>query len=74
MQLSDHDIREFQVIWQQEFGETLSPDQARREALLLLELYGCIADTLCKPPPEPDQNSSLPAHEVLPLLPKIERG
>ena len=42
MQLTDEDIREFQVAWQAEFGEALTSAQARHEALVLLELYAAV--------------------------------
>ncbi len=60
MQLSDQDLKTFQSIWQREFGETLSLDEAQREASLFLELYGCIADTLCKPAPDGDGHDQPP--------------
>jgi len=43
MQLEDEDIREFSKLWQEEFNETLSPDEARHHASLLLELYVVLA-------------------------------
>lgn len=39
MQLTDDDIREFVEIWEKEFHERLSNDEARRHASLLLDLY-----------------------------------
>lgn len=38
MPLTDKDIAEFADIWEREFGERLTPDQARIEANNLLEL------------------------------------
>lgn len=35
----DGDVREFIRLWREEFGETLSPEEADRQATLLLELY-----------------------------------
>ena len=43
MDLEDNDIREFADLWQHEFGETLSPEQARHEASHLMELYALLA-------------------------------
>ena len=43
MQLTDPDIREFQALWQEEFGEAISADRARHEIALLLELYSLLA-------------------------------
>jgi flagellin-specific chaperone FliS len=39
MQLTDEDIREFSEIWQIEFNETLSSEQARTSASQLITLY-----------------------------------
>ena len=52
MQLSENDIREFRDIWREELNETLSPEEAQREASLLVELYASIADITCQHPPE----------------------
>lgn len=41
--LNDQDIEEFVDVWQQEFGETLSAEEARHEASLLLELCSLLA-------------------------------
>ncbi len=38
MSLTDNDIKDFADIWEREFGERLTPDQARIEANNLLEL------------------------------------
>jgi hypothetical protein len=48
MNLNDDDIREFCNAWREEFGEPLSPDEARHRASLLLDLYV----TLARPLPE----------------------
>jgi len=39
MQLVDDDIREFIEIWATEFHELLTPEDARRHAAALMELY-----------------------------------
>jgi hypothetical protein len=39
MEISEQYIKDLARFWQEEFGETLSPDAARHEASLLLELY-----------------------------------
>lgn len=39
MQLTDEDIREFTDIWEKEFHERLSIEDAQREASLFLDLY-----------------------------------
>lgn len=43
MQLTDDDLREFADLWQAEFGETLSADDARHYASRLLRLYALLA-------------------------------
>lgn len=45
MQLTDEKIREFSEIWQAEFNETLSPEQARAAASQLLTLYTLMTET-----------------------------
>jgi hypothetical protein len=42
MHLDEASLREFAEIWQEEFGETLSMDEARRQASRLLELYALL--------------------------------
>lgn len=44
MQLTEEDIREFQVIWRKEFKEEISFERARREASLVLELYSILLE------------------------------
>jgi hypothetical protein len=39
MELTDDDIREYQKIWKEEFGEDISADHARRSISEMLELY-----------------------------------
>jgi hypothetical protein len=46
MQIREGRIQEFRSVWKEEFGEELSVDQARHEALLLLELYLALAEPL----------------------------
>ena len=48
MYLEDDELREFSELWEQEFHETLSIDEARAEASRLLEL--CLL--LSRPLPE----------------------
>lgn len=48
MHLDEASLREFAEIWRQEFGETLSLDEARHHASRLLELYAL----LYRPTPE----------------------
>jgi len=53
MYLEDDEIREFSKIWEQEFHETLSIDEAKREASLLLELYALLSQPLPEEGAEP---------------------
>lgn len=48
MHLDEVSLREFVEIWQEEFGETLSFDEAKHQASRLLELYAL----LYRPTPE----------------------
>jgi hypothetical protein len=59
VKLTDEDIREFTELWSREFGETLTPDQARHEASLLLELYWLLVQPLprAEAPNEPGTSS-----------------
>lgn len=50
MELTDDDIREYQAIWKEEFGEEISAEDARRSASELLELYRML---FFEPPPLP---------------------
>jgi hypothetical protein len=44
MQLESRDIEQFVDVWGEEFGETLTFDQARYHASQLLGLYELLAD------------------------------
>jgi len=44
MTLTDDDIRAFARIWREEFGEDLTPEKAREEATLLMEVYLLLAE------------------------------
>ena len=46
MRLSDKRLQEFRELWSGSFGEQLSIEQARHEALLLMELYAMLATPL----------------------------
>ena len=46
MIFSDQSIEEFIEIWQSEFDALLTPDQARREAARLMEVYWLLAQPL----------------------------
>ncbi len=51
MDLTQADLDAFKAIWKREFNEELTDDEARHEAQQLLELYGAIADGLCRERP-----------------------
>ena len=44
MPLSDDDIRAFADIWKLQFGEDLTPDQARAEAERLHDFYASLVE------------------------------
>jgi hypothetical protein len=44
MQLSDKQIQAFIECWKKDFGEVLPPEQARVEALRLLEFFAAFAE------------------------------
>ena len=46
MILSDKDIASFITIWREEFGETLTPEEARFEAMQFLDLCRALAEPL----------------------------
>jgi hypothetical protein len=51
MKLSDEDIAEFIKIWKEEFGEDITPDEARIEAYSFMRLCMLLVSPL---PDEPD--------------------
>jgi hypothetical protein len=46
MRLSDEDIQEFIEAWQADFGETLSAESGRSEALRLLDFFAWMVEEL----------------------------
>lgn len=42
MELKDEEAKEFRESWKQDFGEDLSPDRARSEALRLLDFFATL--------------------------------
>jgi len=49
MQLSNEQILSFIECWEKDFGEVLAPDQARVEAMRLLDFFAALAETLRRP-------------------------
>jgi hypothetical protein len=43
MKLEDADIEEFIALWKEEFGESISLDEARHRASQVMELYALLA-------------------------------
>jgi hypothetical protein len=70
MQLSDQDIREFQAIWQAEFGEVISADFARARASDLIELFLIFQKLWSKVEARRQVQST--SDEIPPLLPQIK--
>ena len=62
MHLDEASLREFAQIWQEEFGETLSIDEARRQASRILEL--CVL--LYRPTPEEERLAQASSSAQLP--------
>ena len=46
MHLSDAQIKDFIEAWHEDFGETLSVETARSEALRLLDFFACMVEEL----------------------------
>ena len=53
MKLSDAAIAEFQAIWKDEFGETISPEQARECGSRLVELFILLGKKQAQDAPPP---------------------
>ena len=58
MDITDQDIREFMALWEEEFSELLTMEEARLQASLLLKLYVHLVEHYSNPPNSTD-------HEVL---------
>jgi hypothetical protein len=50
MQFEDADIEKFVALWKEEFGETISPEEARHRASQVMELYLLLITTASKAP------------------------
>lgn len=46
MTLSDDDLQEYMQIWREEFGESISLEDARHSASMLLELFVVLLEPL----------------------------
>ena len=53
MQLSDEQIESFIECWKKDFGEVLTPDQARVEAVRLLDFFVALDEMLRHPRQSP---------------------
>ena len=53
MQLSDEQIQSFIECWKKDFGEVLTPDQARVEAVRLLDFFAALDEMLRHPRQSP---------------------
>lgn len=42
MKLDNADVREFAALWEKEFGESITLDEARHRATTLLEFYSLL--------------------------------
>ncbi len=48
MQLSDQQVQSFIECWQKDFGEVLTPEEARAEAMRLLDFFVIFAEGLTR--------------------------
>ena len=60
MQLSDQQIQGFIDAWKGDFGEVLTPDEARVEAMRLLDFFAALAEMLRHPKPTPSRSEDAP--------------
>ena len=60
MQLSDEQVRSFIECWKKDFGEVLTPDQARVEAMRLLDFFAALAEMLRRPQRKPSPSQETP--------------
>ena len=49
MHLSDEQLHSFIECWKKDFGKVLTPDEARVEAMRLLEFFAALAEMLRRP-------------------------
>jgi hypothetical protein len=49
MKLSEEQIERFIECWRQDFGEVLTPERARSEAMRLLDFFAALAEMLRRP-------------------------
>lgn len=59
MQLSDQQIQSFIECWKKDFGEVLTAEEARVEAIRLLEFFAVLADMLRRDRPSPADTEEL---------------
>jgi hypothetical protein len=60
MQFEDADIEEFVALWKEEFGETISPEEARHRAFQVMELYVLLATATPKAQSNPEDSAPEP--------------
>ena len=56
MRLSEEQVQSFIECWQKDFGEVLTPEEARAEAMRVLDFFAALAEMLRHPrqsPPSP---------------------
>jgi hypothetical protein len=69
MNPSDDELRHFMLRWEEDLGEILPPEVARAEARRLIHFFETLEHlVMSSTKAEPAPN----AHEVLPLLPKVD--
>ena len=58
MTLSDQQVQNFIECWQKDFAEVLTPDEARAEAMRLLDFFAALAEMLRHPRQSPSPSHS----------------
>lgn len=62
MEITDARLREFQVAYEQDFGETITQDEAREMLTRLVTLYELV---MCPVPVPKDEASEASSHDRL---------
>lgn len=58
MKLSDEQVQSFIECWKKDFGEVLTPEEARAEAMRLLDFFAALAEMLRHPRQSPPLSHS----------------
>ena len=58
MTLSEEQVQSFIECWEKDFGEVLTPEEARAEAMRLLDFFAALAEMLRHPRQSPPPSQS----------------